>query len=316
MPAPRIFISYRRDDTAGYARAICDALGQRFGADRVFIDVDDIAAGQTFSDVIEQALGASEVLLVLIGKRWRGERETGPARLDDPADLVRREVAAGLAHCMHVIPLLVDGVAMPVDTQLPAELRPLAGRHALELGNSRFAADLDRLVTALRPLLGETVAPPAPSSARSRRMLWRGLLGALLVAGVAAGLWQWRGASDRSAAARPPINGTWHADVEYDWPNARFRERFVFSGDAGELQGSASFLGVPRGLLNGRVERGGLRFVTRTTEVSGGDSTVTVHRYRGRLDGGVIRFVMQTEGGASAHVPVEFVARRAAAANR
>jgi len=35
-----------------------------------------------------------------------------------------------------------------------------------------------------------------------------------------------------------------------------------------------------------------------------------VHRYRGRRVGDELRFVMQTEGGASAHLPVEFVARR------
>jgi hypothetical protein len=36
----------------------------------------------------------------------------------------------------------------------------------------------------------------------------------------------------------------------------------------------------------------------------------TVHRYRGRRVGDEIRFTMQTEGGASSHVPVDFVARR------
>lgn len=74
MPSPRIFLSYRRDDAAGYARALCDGLAQRFGADSVFIDVDDIGAGQPFGTVIQQAMAESKVLLVLIGKRWRGER--------------------------------------------------------------------------------------------------------------------------------------------------------------------------------------------------------------------------------------------------
>ena len=94
--------------------------------------------------------------------------------------------------------------------------------------------------------------------------------------------------------------------MTYDWPNARFTERFVFSGEGAELHGSASFLGVPRGVLEGRTDPGGLRFVTRTRE----DSADTVHRYTGRLAGDEIRFVMQTEGGTSTHVPVEFSARR------
>ena len=114
--------------------------------------------------------------------------------------------------------------------------------------------------------------------------------------------------------ARAAINGEWQAELNYDWPNARYTERFVFGGEAGELHGSATFLRVPRGLFEGSVDGKGLRFATRTDEVSGGTATPTVHRYRGTLTGDEIRFTLQTEGGSSAHVPVEFVARRVAAA--
>ena len=71
-----------------------------------------------------------------------------------------------------------------------------------------------------------------------------------------------------------------------------------------------------RGVLEGRIDAAGLSFVTRTSESTGaGDSgAAVVHRYRGRLAGDELRFVMQTEGGSSAHVPIEFVARRVAAA--
>ena len=117
-------------------------------------------------------------------------------------------------------------------------------------------------------------------------------------------------------AARAQVNGEWQADVTYDWDNARFSERFRFSGDADELHGSASFLGVARGVLEGRVDAAGVVFVTRTSESSGGSDggAAVVHRYRGRLAGEELRFVMQTEGGSSAHVPIEFVARRVASA--
>ena len=40
MQQPQIFISYRRDDAAGYARAINDELVRCFGADRVFFGTD------------------------------------------------------------------------------------------------------------------------------------------------------------------------------------------------------------------------------------------------------------------------------------
>jgi len=322
MQQPQIFISYRRDDAAGYARAVHEELVRAFGAERVFIDVDDINAGQPFSEIIQRSVGDSAVLLALIGKRWRGDRDDAMPRLFEADDFVRQEVAAALAKGLRVIPVLLDGVAMPEPAQLPPDLKALAGRNALELDNARFAADMERLVRELRSALGERgTAAAAPRAASPRTGWWIGI--AALVALAAIGTW-WQ--SQRTpapvpsarvepapAAARAPVNGDWQADVTYDWDNARFKERFTFAGDADALHGSASFLGVARGVLEGRVDGTGLGFVTRTSESSGaGDGGApVVHRYRGRLVGDELRFVMQTEGGSSAHVPVEFVARRA-----
>ncbi len=331
MARTQIFISYRRDDSAGYARAVYDELARHFGAERVFIDVDDIPAGQSFADVIRQAVSGSQVLLVLMGKRWLGERDGAPPRIADPGDFVAIEVAAGLAKGMSVIPLLLDGTTMPAAAQLPVPLRPLVERNALELGNTRFAADMDRLVRALREAIGEpaptSTAPSATAQGPSAsRALW---LGGVAVAVVALAVLGWKlatrgGASSdpagapaaaASASVRPVVDGAWQADVVYDWPNARYAERFVFSGEGGELHGSASFLGVPRGILEGHVAPGAVRFVTRTSETGAGGSVEAVHRYTGRIAGDEIRFVMQTEGGSSPHVPVEFTARRAGPAS-
>jgi hypothetical protein len=306
MPTPQIFISYRRDDSAGYARALCDDLARRFGAASVFMDVDDIAAGQAFGDVIQRAVGSSNVLLVLIGPRWLGERDALPARISEPGDFVRREVESALARGLQVIPLLIDGTPMPAEPLLPDSLRPLASLHALEIGNTRFAADTERLAQALRAVLGE----PTPEPRWPRRVAITAL--AFAAALAAAGWWFTRPAGP---APRAAVNGNWQAEVVYDWPNARYTERFSLAGDGAGLHGSASFLGVPRGLLEGRVEAGRLNFVTRTQESGSSGSAETVHRYQGRLLGDEIRFVMQTEGGGSAHVPIEFSARRAAPAS-
>ena len=166
MQQPQIFISYRRDDTAGYARAINDELARCFGAERVFIDVDDINAGQPFSEIIQRSVDDSAVLLALIGKRWRGEREGGYPRIFEADDFVRQEVAAGLAKGLRVIPVLLDGVAMPDPAQLPPDLAALTGRNALELDNTRFAADMAHLVREVRGALGEEAAPP-PTAQRA-----------------------------------------------------------------------------------------------------------------------------------------------------
>lgn len=308
MRPDHVFISYRRDDAAGYARAVYDALAQRFGDERVFIDVDDIDAGQRFGEVIVQALAASRVLLVLIGPRWAGERAGGGSRLDDETDLVRREVATGLSQGLQVIPLLLDGARMPGEAQLPQELRPLAGRNALMLHNARYADDMKRLLATLEEALGE-----APSSRPGpRRKILRWSLGAAagVAAGVAALWWARRG------SALDGVLGAWEAEVTYGWPNTRHVERFVFRDAAGGLDGSASFLGVPRGMAELHIDGDEVSFVTRTQELLGDRASEAVHRYRGRRIGEQLHLVMQTEGGTSTHTPVTFTARKVAATDR
>lgn len=298
----RIFISYRRDDSAGFARAIGDALGQRFGREQIFLDVDDISAGEAFDAEIERAVGASSVLLVLIGRRWAGPVEGSTLRrIDDPDDFVRHEVETGLARGLQVIPLLLDAAAMPLEHELPEAIRPLARRQALPIDNARFNADIAHLETVLRNLLGRRIGPP-PSPWR-RVALGAGVL--LLVAG--GGFAWWR------SQARPALNGAWVAQVRYDWPNANYTERFEFDGAGRNLHGKASFLGMFRGIVEGQVDPdGSLAFTTRSQEQLGtGAPLQTTHRYHGRLEDGVLRLSMQTEGGASEHVPVDITARRA-----
>lgn len=171
-----VFISYRRDDAAGYARAIYEALTERFSPERVFMDVDAIEPGLPFDEVIRDAVGKCEVLLVLIGARWLAPRSEGGTRLDDERDFVRIEIAAALARKIRVIPVLLDGAPMPKEAELPEPLRGLVWRNAIELSNTRFNADIDRLAEVLAKVLGEEArpapvagAPAASSSASSAR---------------------------------------------------------------------------------------------------------------------------------------------------
>lgn len=301
-----IFISYRRDDSAGYARALYDALAQRFGAEHVFMDVDDLRGGQAFADAIRHAVGDAKALLVLIGRRWRGEGPDGRSRLDDPADFVHQEVLAGLQRGLRVVPVLLDGTPMPVAAQLPPALQGLAERHAVALGGADWEAGLQRLLAALDDL---------PRPGRRRRGLWLAAGGAVaLLAGVAG----WRALQPAPPPPPPPpparaaVNGEWEAEVVYDWDNARVAERFRFAGEGDTLYGTASFLRAPRGVLEARVDAQGLSFVTRTDESMDGQTRTKTHRYRGRLQGDTLHFVMQTEGGFQSHVPIEFTARRVA----
>lgn len=187
-----IFINYRREDTAGHAGRLYDALAARFGDDHVFMDVDAIDPGADFTQVVEQSVGSCDVLLALIGRRWTTttDRE-GRRRLDKPNDWVRVEIQTALDRPdTRVIPTLVQGAEMPASDDLPAPLQRLAHRHAFEIRDNRWRSDVDRLIADLMELAGvppATTAAPEPAARRRPRWLVPVLVGAaLLVVGVIA----------------------------------------------------------------------------------------------------------------------------------
>jgi TIR domain len=157
----RIFISYRRQDTAYPAGWLYDRLTDRFADGQVFKDIDSIKLGDDFAEVITAAVGSCDVLLALIGNDWLTiTDEDGRRRLDDPADFVRLEIEAALARNVRVIPILVEGARMPRAVELPASLAGLVRRQALELSPSRFEFDTSRLLKVLDDTLAEAQAQP------------------------------------------------------------------------------------------------------------------------------------------------------------
>jgi hypothetical protein len=151
VPSRGIFLSYRREDAAPYARLLQVQLRERFPGARVFMDLDSIEAGLDFSEVIRQAVDSCAVLVALIGRQWATlADEQGRRRLDDPDDFVRFEVQAALERGVRVIPVLVDGAKPLRHEQLPAELRNLARLNALELSYGRYEYDADRLLDLIQ----------------------------------------------------------------------------------------------------------------------------------------------------------------------
>jgi len=157
-----IFISYRRDESAGYAGRIADSFEEHFGEDIIFRDIDSLEPGLDFAEAIEHAVDSSEVLIAVIGKNWLTATDAaGQKRLENPDDYVRTEIATALKRNIRVIPLLIQGAAMPSASELPDDLAPLSRRNAFEIHDSSWRDDMRRLVTALeRVIKGNRLAPP------------------------------------------------------------------------------------------------------------------------------------------------------------
>jgi hypothetical protein len=149
---PRIFISYRRDDSSASAGRIFDRLKSRFGDQCIFRDLDTIAPGAEFAKVIAEHIARCDVLIAVIGKNWLNARNADShRRLDDTADFVKVEIGEALKLDKLVIPCLVEGTAMPKQSHLPSEIAAFAGRNAIEISETRFDYDVDRLIQAIDP---------------------------------------------------------------------------------------------------------------------------------------------------------------------
>jgi hypothetical protein len=166
-----VFISYRRQEASAIAGRLYDRLAARFGDDQVFMDVDNIALGVDFAEVITQEVSTCQVLLAVIGPRWlTATDEGGRRRLDNPDDIVRLEIAAALERDIRVIPILVEGAVLPHRQELPEELAGLARRNSLSLRHESFHSDADRLLTAIEPIL-RRAASEAPDSSGPARLV-------------------------------------------------------------------------------------------------------------------------------------------------
>lgn len=150
MPA-KFFISYRRDDSAGYAGRIHDRLEREFGRDLLFMDVDAIPLGVNFVKALTDEVAKCDVLLAVIGPNWMTCVESdGTRRLDNERDFVRIEIAAALARNIPVIPILLERTRMPDSTYLPKDIKELALRNGIEIRHASFHDDMNKLIRGLR----------------------------------------------------------------------------------------------------------------------------------------------------------------------
>ena len=155
---PGIFLSYRREDSGGYAcEAIYDGLIQRFGTSLVFRDIDTIDPGVDFVEEIEQAVASCDVLIAVIGPKWLTATDNqGRRRLDDTKDWVRLELETALNRNIRVVPMLLNGVSMPEEEALPESLKTFARRQAIEISEKHFRSDLNRLLQSMEKIVAKS----------------------------------------------------------------------------------------------------------------------------------------------------------------
>jgi hypothetical protein len=157
----KIFLSYRRDDSADVMGRIYDYLTPPLGpfeSENVFKDVDSIPFGVNFKHYLEQQVTQCKVLLAVIGPQWISiVDEDGQRRLDNPRDFVRIEIETALQRGIPVVPLLVMGAKMPEESELPETLRDLVYQNGMSVRRDPdFKGDMGRLTKSIQTWLKRT----------------------------------------------------------------------------------------------------------------------------------------------------------------
>lgn len=148
----QIFINYRRDDSSGYSLALYHELLKWYNKKDIFKDFHNIEPGQDFEHAIDEALDRCGVLIVVIADKWTNliaERKN----LSSP-DYVNQEIATALAKDVYVIPITINGTAMPNESELPIELKKLTRRQSLNIDQIKFENDVRKLVDIIDRRLG------------------------------------------------------------------------------------------------------------------------------------------------------------------
>ena len=187
----KIFISYRRQDSAASAIGIGQYLENEFGRKNVYIDID-LHAGTKFPAVIEKRLAECKVLLVLIGPEWvKAQDEHGHPRLQKSNDWVRLEIAYALKQNLTVIPVLINGAKLPDKEILPEDIQGLLDHQAASVSLTGFRHEMAGLVRDIR-----SIKSPRP---------WRlyGAAAAALTLSLVGGFFIYEIAPTRNLASSP-----------------------------------------------------------------------------------------------------------------
>ena len=133
--ASSVFISYRHSENAQQAAFLEASLARLLEPEAIFRDQTAIRPGEKFPARLDTAIRGAAVVLVLIGPEWADLRDekSGQRRIDQAGDFVRREIEIALDAKRKIVPLLLDGAAMPTGAALPRTIAALAEMQAVEL---------------------------------------------------------------------------------------------------------------------------------------------------------------------------------------
>jgi pterin-4a-carbinolamine dehydratase len=172
--AQRVFLSYRRSDSADQAIALKIVLEQKLPDVSVFVDTESVNPSERWPDRLTAALDHSSAVVALIGPKWRFGAD-GTDRFADSKDWVLLELAYALEHKVDaVVPVFFDTTTTTAYRDLPPSLIGMRDIQGLELRRGAdWSQNVHRLASSVARILGTvalggTIHLPNPNELKKR----------------------------------------------------------------------------------------------------------------------------------------------------
>ncbi len=153
----KIFISYERDDAAGWAGSIYQRLTDVCGKDVVFKDEEQTQAGTEWASRLRRLVQQCQAFVLIIGPDWKGQRVI--TKLKDPDNWVHQEILTAVDARKLIFPVVVEGATLPHKGDIPAKIsQAIHERHHFPFRrNSNFwVEDIERLCAQVGQQTGIT----------------------------------------------------------------------------------------------------------------------------------------------------------------
>lgn len=133
-----IFISYRRDGGAQYARILQLELEKR--GYKVFLDYEELTDG-VFGDNIKEAIREAPIFMMVLSAHYFD-------RCKNEGDWVREEIMLAIKQQKHFIPINPDNAFNGIPVDIPEEIKQVVGSHQHSEVNfgQLLGASIDRMV--------------------------------------------------------------------------------------------------------------------------------------------------------------------------
>jgi tetratricopeptide (TPR) repeat protein len=184
------------------------------------MDVEEIQPGENFARAIEQVLAQCSTVLVVIGSRWRELLDLRAARNEQ--DYLVHEIMAALSAKKTVVPVLVGGAPVSCLATLPAALADLSFQQAVELHDSSFNDDCDRLSKKLQ----QSTAIPRALKEPALWIAGATMTALLVLTAARMGFGPWAGSHERKLQIEQLLRtaGTQAEQTEYESAFASYQQ--------------------------------------------------------------------------------------------